>query len=53
MPFCGAPVVTAWSVFPTHRLIAVPIVIVIVYMVSLVWMSKRSIDTPVLVISNV
>ena len=48
-----ALVVTAWSVFPTHRLIAVPIVIVIVYMVSLVWMSKRSIDTPVLVISNV
>jgi hypothetical protein len=48
-----ALVVTAWSVFPTHRLIAVPIMIVIVYMVSLVWMSSRSIDAPVLANSSV
>ena len=47
-----ALVVAAWSVFPTHRLIAVPIVIVIVYMVSLVWMSSRSIDAPVMAISS-
>src|ERR1019366_182505 len=46
-------IVTAWSVFPTHRLIAVPIMIVIVYMVSLVWMSSRSIDAPVLANSSV
>lgn len=38
-------VVTAWSAFPTHRLIASPVVVVVVYMVSLVVMSRPPIQS--------
>jgi hypothetical protein len=46
-------VVTAWSVFPTHRMIAVPLVIVIVYLFSLIVMARRVIHAPALAISTV
>ena len=36
-------VVGAWSALPTHRLLAVPVVIVIVYLISLVLMARRTI----------
>jgi hypothetical protein len=36
-------IVTAWSVFSTHRMIAVPLVIVMVYAASVVWMASREI----------
>jgi hypothetical protein len=35
-------VVTAWYAFPDRRLVAVPAVIVIVYMLSLVVMARRA-----------
>src|ERR1035437_6812016 len=38
-------VVSAWSAFPAHRLLAVPSAIVIVYLISLVLMVRRSIPT--------
>jgi hypothetical protein len=37
-------IVSAWSAFPTHRLLAVPVVIVIVYLISLVLMVRRPIS---------
>jgi hypothetical protein len=40
-------VVTAWSVFPTYRIIAVSVVIVIVYLFSLIVMARRTIHAPV------
>ena len=36
-------VVTAWSVFPDRRMLAVPAVIVIVYLISLLFMVRRPI----------
>lgn len=36
-------VVTVWSAFPNGRMVAVPAVIVMVYLVSLVWMARRPI----------
>ena len=38
-------VVSVWSAFPTHRLLAVSVVIVIVYLISLVLMVRRPIPT--------
>ena len=38
-------VVSAWSVFPTHRMSAVPLVIVIAYLTSLVLMVRRPLAT--------
>jgi hypothetical protein len=38
-------VVTAWSAFPSRRMLAVPAVIVIVYLISLVLMVRRPIPT--------
>ena len=34
-------VVSAWSAFPHDRLLVVPLVIVVVYLISLVWMARR------------
>jgi hypothetical protein len=36
-------VVTSWSAFPDRRMFAVPAVIVMVYLISLVWMARRPI----------
>ena len=39
-------VVGAWSAFSTHRMVAVPVVIVFVYLFSLIWMVRRPIPPP-------
>jgi hypothetical protein len=36
-------IVTVWSAFPTHRMLTVPVVIVLVYLISLVLMVRRPI----------
>jgi hypothetical protein len=46
-------VVTAWSVYPTHRMAVVPVAIVIVYLMSLVVVSRRTIQVEALALSAV
>jgi hypothetical protein len=46
-------ILAAWSVFPTHRLVAIPITIVMVYVFTLFVMARRPIYSQVPAVSTV